>query len=72
MPFNTGGRLKELRENTTNAKVRAYHKKFYQPQNVWLTITGDIEPEEIFKALDPVERKVLAKKGIIERTQLAT
>ena len=57
----TGGRLKALRESTTIEKVRAYHKKYYRPENTYLTITGGIEPAMIFAALDPVERKLMAK-----------
>ena len=57
----TGGRLKALRESTTIEKVRAYHKKYYRPENTYLTITGGIEPAMIFAALDPVERKLMEK-----------
>ena len=67
---STGGKLRNLRESTTNAKVRAYHKKYYQTQNLYLTITGNIEPEEIFEALDVVERKVVSKAGDIWQRQI--
>jgi Zn-dependent M16 (insulinase) family peptidase len=57
----TGGRLHNLRESTTIEKVRAYHKKFYRPENMFLTITGNIDPAMLFAALDPVERKIMGK-----------
>ena len=50
----TGGKLSNLRESTTIEKVRAYHKKFYRPENMYLTITGDIEGKQVFAALDQV------------------
>lgn len=59
----TGGKLKELRESTTIEKVRAYHQKYYRPENTFITITGGIEPEMIFAALDPVERKLMEKQS---------
>lgn len=36
----TGGALKNLRQNTTIEKVREYHKKYYRPENTYITITG--------------------------------
>ena len=59
--METGGRLKALRESTTIEKVRAYHKKYYRPDNTYITITGGIDPAMIFAALDPVERKLMEK-----------
>ena len=50
----TGGRLQSLRDSTTNAAVRAYHKKFYRSENIYLTITGNIEPKLVFEAIAKV------------------
>ena len=58
----TGGALENLRESTTNAKIRDYHKKFYRPDNLYLTITGMLDPEQVFKALDHLEKKTLSKR----------
>ena len=58
----TGGALENLRESTTNAKIRDYHKQFYRPDNLYLTITGMLDPEQVFKALDHLETKTLAKR----------
>ncbi len=61
--MQTGGALKNLRESTTIEKVRNYHKAFYRPENTYITVTGPIEPEDIFKALEPVEQKLIKKKS---------
>lgn len=33
-------------------EIRAFHKKFYQPQNAFIIITGDIEPEKAFSLIE--------------------
>lgn len=38
-----------------------YHRKFYHPENLFLIITGDINPEDVFHALQPVEEKIMGK-----------
>ena len=58
----TGGKLSNLRESTTIEKVREYHRKFYRPENLYITVTGNVEGKEVFKALDSVERKILSKR----------
>lgn len=57
----TGGMLKNLRESTSNEKVRNYHKAFYRPENLVLVITGQVKAAEVFKALQSVEETILAK-----------
>ena len=63
---NTGGAVANLRNSTSNEKVRAYHAKYYRPGNMNLVIYGQISPEEIFRALEPVERKLLDKGSPLE------
>lgn len=58
----TGGKLSNLRESTSNEKIRAYHKQFYRPDNLYLTITGMLEPAQVFKSLDRLESKILSKR----------
>jgi Zn-dependent M16 (insulinase) family peptidase len=58
----TGGKLSNLRTSTTIEKVRAYHKKFYRPENLYITVTGNVEGKQVFAALDSVERKILSKR----------
>ncbi|XP_050076146.1 uncharacterized protein C05D11.1-like [Anopheles maculipalpis] len=57
----TGGILSNLRTSTTNQKVRAYHAAFYRPDNLHVIITGQINPDDIFKALEPIEEKIVSK-----------
>uniref|UniRef100_A0A182NNB5 Uncharacterized protein n=1 Tax=Anopheles dirus TaxID=7168 RepID=A0A182NNB5_9DIPT len=60
----TGGIMSNLRTSTTNEKVRAYHAAFYRPDNLYVIITGQINPEDIFKALEPVEEKIVSKGAL--------
>uniref|UniRef100_A0A182P602 Peptidase M16C associated domain-containing protein n=1 Tax=Anopheles epiroticus TaxID=199890 RepID=A0A182P602_9DIPT len=57
----TGGIMSNLRTSTTNEKVRAYHAAFYRPDNLYVIITGQIKPDDIFKALEPIEEKIVSK-----------
>lgn len=57
----TGGIMHNLRTSTNNDKVRAYHKKFYRPENLTLIITGKVTPEQVFAALKPVQEKIKSK-----------
>uniref|UniRef100_A0A0B7A9G7 Presequence protease, mitochondrial n=1 Tax=Arion vulgaris TaxID=1028688 RepID=A0A0B7A9G7_9EUPU len=59
----TGGIMKNLRENTTHDKVKKYHKDFYRPENICLIVCGMVKPEDIFKALYPVEKKIMSKSS---------
>uniref|UniRef100_A0A1S4GM16 Uncharacterized protein n=1 Tax=Anopheles gambiae TaxID=7165 RepID=A0A1S4GM16_ANOGA len=60
----TGGILSNLRTSTTNEKVRAYHAAFYRPDNLHVIITGQIKPDDIFKALEPIEEKIVSKGAL--------
>lgn len=57
----TGGIMKNLRESTTNLKVRQYHKDFYRPENLKIIITGKICHEDVFRALERLEKQILSK-----------
>ena len=50
-----------MRETTSNERIRAYHKKYYRPDNLYLTITGNLQPSEVFQALNRIENKILEK-----------
>lgn len=65
--YQTGGILKNLRESCSNAKVQAYHKKFYNPKNASLIVCGMVDPNTLFKSLEPVIDK-LVKKGAVPAT----
>ncbi|XP_043476736.1 uncharacterized protein C05D11.1-like [Leptopilina heterotoma] len=57
----TGGALENLRESTSNEKVRNYHKEYYRPENLTIIITGQVKHTEVFKALQGIEEKILSK-----------
>ena len=61
----TGGYLHNLRTSTSIAKVREYHKKFYRPENLCVTITGRIDEGELFETLKTTEEKVLSKREVL-------
>ncbi|CAH0603275.1 unnamed protein product [Chrysodeixis includens] len=60
----TGGIMKNLRTSTTNTKVKAFHKQFYRAENLTIILTGQIEAEDVFKALAVVEDDIMVKKGM--------
>jgi Zn-dependent M16 (insulinase) family peptidase len=59
--YETGGVMKNLRESTTYAKVRAYHKRMYRADNVAIVVAGQIEADELVTALEQFEKKMLDK-----------
>lgn len=59
----TGGIMHNLRTSTNNDKVRAYHKEFYRAENLTIIITGQVNHEAAFKALDSVERRILETRS---------
>ncbi|XP_063708815.1 uncharacterized protein C05D11.1-like [Culicoides brevitarsis] len=59
--FHVGGLMKNLRESTTNEKIKEYHRKFYSPDNLTIIITGQVDPNSVFEALLPIEEKILSK-----------
>jgi len=59
----TGGIMGNLRTSTTNKKVRDYHREFYRPENLCLIITGQIDPQKVFAAIDDFLQKIKLKEG---------
>ncbi|XP_073987977.1 uncharacterized protein C05D11.1-like [Rhodnius prolixus] len=57
----TGGVMKNLRESTNNEKVRAYHKQYYRPENLCVIVVGHVKPDQVLKALLPVEETIISK-----------
>ena len=39
---------------TSMSKVREYHKDFYRPENLLLTITGRIDEKQLFETVWPI------------------
>lgn len=58
---NVGGALKNLRESTNNEKIREYHQEFYRPENLTIVIAGQLKHADVFKALQTIEKKIIAK-----------
>lgn len=46
-------------------QIRKYHHEFYRPENLNIIITGQVEPEEVFSALEAVEQKILRKVSLL-------
>ncbi|KAA0193136.1 hypothetical protein HAZT_HAZT010927 [Hyalella azteca] len=59
--YETGGLMFNLRNSTTNEKIRAYHREFYRPENLHLIITGQVEASKLFEVLIKFEESILAK-----------
>lgn len=53
--------MHNLRTSTSNEKVRNYHAQFYRPENLTLIITGQVKVEDVSKALELVEKRILNK-----------
>ena len=57
-------------EDLTNASVedvRAFHKKFYAPNNATLTISGDINKEEVKALIEKYFGEIPAGEAIEKR-----
>lgn len=46
-------------------QIRKYHHEFYRPENLNIIITGQVEPEEVFSALEGIEQKILRKVSLL-------
>lgn len=57
----TGGIMHNLRTSTSNEKVRNYHEQFYRAENLTLIITGQVNVDDVSKALESVEKRILSK-----------
>jgi Zn-dependent M16 (insulinase) family peptidase len=66
--WETGGIMENLRTSCSNEKVRAYHRKFYRPENLDIIICGDISIDRILDAVLPVDDRAAATNyGVYER-----
>jgi hypothetical protein len=57
----TGGKVANIRTLTVD-KVRRYHEEYYSPDNALLVLTGNVQREDFFKALDEVEALILKRR----------
>jgi len=58
----TGGIMENLRTSTNNEKVRDYHRQYYHSKNLCIVVTGPCSAEDIFKAIKPIEDKIVQKQ----------
>ncbi|XP_044726839.1 uncharacterized protein C05D11.1-like [Chrysoperla carnea] len=56
-----GGIMKNLRESTTNEKCKDFHKQYYRPDNLVVIITGPVNHLDVFKSIEIIEQKILAR-----------
>jgi len=57
----TGGRMRELRESCTHAKVVAYHRQMYRPSGVRLIVVGDVPADRLLATCETIQQRILTK-----------
>ena len=57
-----GGTLKNLRTETNIERIRQYHAKFYRPENMIIIVSGHLEKEALFQAIQPMEEEEQTKE----------
>jgi Zn-dependent M16 (insulinase) family peptidase len=57
----TGGRLRELRESCSHAKVAAYHRQCYRPSGVRLVVVGDVPQERLLATCEVIQANIRAQ-----------
>ena len=45
----------------TALQVCNYHQQYYRPENLCVIITGQIDPNKVFEAVNPFEEKIISK-----------
>ncbi|KAL2867960.1 putative zinc metalloprotease, partial [Aspergillus lucknowensis] len=56
--YETGGMMEQLRVLTAE-RIRAFHREMYQPRNLCLIITGEVDHADLVKRLDRFEDTIL-------------
>lgn len=56
--YETGGMMEQLRVLTAD-RIRAFHKEMYQPKNLCLIITGEVDHDNMLEILDDFESGIL-------------
>ena len=57
------GKLENIRNTSNIENAREYHKKYYRPENLQLTVTGGIDEQQLFYAIRSIEEKILNKRA---------
>lgn len=61
--METGGIMKNIRDSLTIENIRKYHSQFYRAENLAVIVAGQVSIEEIEKAIEPIEKKIMEQKG---------
>lgn len=56
MKYPIGGTVESIQKITKETLYECYHT-FYHPQNMFLVVTGDVDPDEIISLVEEEERK---------------
>ena len=56
--YETGGMMEQLRVLTAD-RIREFHKAMYQPKNMCLVLTGEVDHENLLHILDNFEETIL-------------
>ncbi|KAJ9248250.1 hypothetical protein DTO207G8_7552 [Paecilomyces variotii] len=56
--YETGGMMEQLRVLTAE-RIRQFHRDMYQPKNLCLIITGEVDHEDMLRTLDKFEDGIL-------------
>ncbi|KAL4949336.1 Metalloenzyme, LuxS/M16 peptidase-like protein [Aspergillus filifer] len=56
--YETGGMMEQLRVLTAD-RIRAFHREMYQPKNLCLIITGEVDHADMLEQLDRFEDTIL-------------
>ena len=56
--YETGGMMEQLRVLTAE-RIRAFHREMYQPKNLCLVITGEVDQANLLETLDEFESTIL-------------
>ncbi|KAL4982587.1 Metalloenzyme, LuxS/M16 peptidase-like protein [Aspergillus falconensis] len=56
--YETGGMMEQLRVLTAD-RIRAFHREMYQPKNLCLIITGEVDHGDLLETLDRFEDTIL-------------
>ncbi|KAK8175764.1 Metalloenzyme, LuxS/M16 peptidase-like protein [Phyllosticta citrichinensis] len=63
--YETGGMMEQLRVLTAD-RIRKFHKEMYQPKNLCLVITGEVDHENLLEILDKFEDGIIDSFPAIE------
>jgi len=56
--YETGGMMEQLRSLTAD-RIRDYHKEMYQPKNMRLVITGEVDHDELLSIVEAFENTIV-------------